>query len=166
MWRQIKDHIDDGTLTDDAVVHRFLDPAITPFDSAKPGVPAKNSEPLLINTKGSWYDRPEAYTEIENFFLASDFVRTYTDLATMEGANEAARRAVNCILDATSSTAPRCRIWPLQEPRAFEAARRADRVLWALRQPPRPPMSVNAEGELEAAGPLTKGIVGLLRILG
>ena len=33
-------------------------------------------------------------------FLAADYVRTNTDLTTMEGANEAARRAVNCIIDA------------------------------------------------------------------
>ena len=38
---------------------------------------------------------------IPNLVLAADYVRTYTDLATMEGANEAARRAVNAILDAT-----------------------------------------------------------------
>ena len=38
-----------------------------------------------------------------NLFLAADFVRTHTDLATMEGANEAARRAVNGILAATGS---------------------------------------------------------------
>ena len=168
VWAQVVAHIDDGSLDQRNVVTSFLDPAIV-FAKLTPTsepTPVANREPLLINTVGSWANRPEASTRIPNFFLASDFVRTYTDLATMEGANESARRAVNGILDATSSTAPRCRIWPLQEPRAFEAARRADRVLWALRQPPRPPMSVNAEGELEAAGPLTKGIVGLLRILG
>ena len=135
VWRQIKDHIDDGTLSDDAVVHRFLDPAITPFDSAKPGVPAKNSEPLLINTKGSWYDRPEAHTEIENFFLASDFVRTYTDLATMEGANEAARRAVNCILDKDDSEASRCQLWKLHEPGLLAPLRKLDQLAWQLERP-------------------------------
>ena len=41
-----------------------------------------------------------AVTAIPNLFLASDYIQTYTDLATMEGANEAARRAVNGILDA------------------------------------------------------------------
>ena len=49
-------------------------------------------------------------TRIPNLFLASDYVRTHTDLATMEGANEAARRAVNGILDATGSAAPRLRL--------------------------------------------------------
>ena len=65
-----------------------------------------NAEPLLVNTANSWSKRPEAFTNIKNFFLASDYVRTYTDLATMEGANEAARRAVNCIIKQSGSTAP------------------------------------------------------------
>ena len=69
----------------------FLDPAIefpNPTEAA-------NLEPLLVNTANSWEDRPDAVTRIPNLFLASDYVRTHTDLATMEGANEAARRAVN-----------------------------------------------------------------------
>jgi hypothetical protein len=46
-------------------------------------------------------------------FLAADYVRTDTDLACMEGANEAARRAVNALLDASSSQARRCQTWSL-----------------------------------------------------
>ena len=42
--------------------------------------------------------------------------RTYTDLATMEGANEAARRAVNGILERSGSAEPQCRTWPLRYP--------------------------------------------------
>jgi hypothetical protein len=34
----------------------------------------------------------------------------------MEAANEAARRAVNCILDAAGSRAPWCDVWKLREP--------------------------------------------------
>jgi uncharacterized protein with NAD-binding domain and iron-sulfur cluster len=75
-----------------------------------------NLEPLLINTTGSWKNRPQACTEIENLFLASDYVRTYTDLATMEGANEAARRAVNGILERSGSTEKQCKTWPLRYP--------------------------------------------------
>jgi uncharacterized protein with NAD-binding domain and iron-sulfur cluster len=162
VWAQVVAAIDDGSLDEQNVVTWFLDPAIV-FPNP---TPATNLEPLLINTAGSWANRPEAATNIPNFFLASDFVRTYTDLATMEGANEAARRAVNGILAATGSAAKRCSIWPLQEPRVFEPARRADRVLWALRRPPSAPVGVNAEGELAPAGPLTRGLVGLLRLLG
>ena len=48
--------------------------------------------------------------------MSSDFVRTYTDLATMEGANESARRAVNAILIASGSDADDCTLWDLHEP--------------------------------------------------
>ena len=103
------------------VIDRFLDPAIVfpnPTD-------AGNLEPLLVNTAGSWADRPDAVTRIPNLFLASDYVRTHTDLATMEAANEAARRAVNGILDATRSSAPRCGVW--RPPRAARVRRRPAR---------------------------------------
>ncbi|MCP3927834.1 MAG: NAD(P)-binding protein [Bacteroidetes bacterium] len=75
-----------------------------------------NKEPLLVNSVRSWSIRPEAYCKIPNLFFASDYVRTYTDLATMEGANESARRAVNSILDQCGSNAKRCKIWNLHEP--------------------------------------------------
>ncbi|WP_326546922.1 FAD-dependent oxidoreductase [Mycolicibacterium sp. ND9-15] len=163
VWAQIVAHIDDGSLDEQNVIAWFLDPAVV-FPNP---MPATNLEPLLINTAGSWANRPEAVTRIPNFFLASDFVRTYTDLATMEGANEAARRAVNGILDAMGWRGPRCMIWPLQEPELFKGARLADRVLWRLgRQPARPPVAVNAEGGLEPAGPLSRGLAGLARLFG
>src|SRR5262249_52815529 len=60
-------------------------------------------EPLLVNAVRTWAHRPDAFTNIPNLFLASDYVRTFTDLATMEGANEAARRAVNAILSTSGS---------------------------------------------------------------
>jgi uncharacterized protein with NAD-binding domain and iron-sulfur cluster len=82
--------------------------------------------PLLINTIGSWYARPRARTKIENLFLASDYVQTHTDLATMEGANEAARHAVNAILEQTHSNAKPCEIWPPQEPAIFAPLRWLD----------------------------------------
>ena len=79
-----------------------------------------NHEPLLVNTVNSWNARPDAFLpSLSNLFLASDYVRTNTDLATMEGANEAARRAVNCILDASGVDAPACRVWNLHEPAFF-----------------------------------------------
>lgn len=87
-----------------------------------------NSEPLLVNTANSWSKRPEASTGIRNFFLASDYVRTYTDLATMEGANEAARRAVNGIIAKSGSNAAYCKIWKLHEPGVFAVLRWLDRI--------------------------------------
>jgi hypothetical protein len=94
----------------------------------------ENAEPLLVNTKGSWDWRPDAVIpEIKNFFLAADYVRTYTDLATMESANEAARRAVNGILAASGSRKGRCKLWPLKEPLVFAPAQLYDSLRWHWR---------------------------------
>jgi hypothetical protein len=83
-----------------------------------------------VNLKDTWRLRPEAVTAIPNFFLASDYVRTYTDLATMEGANEAARRAVNGIIAASGSKASPCSVWKLHEPEIFQPLRDYDRTRW------------------------------------
>jgi uncharacterized protein with NAD-binding domain and iron-sulfur cluster len=161
VWAQLKDHLED--LDDGNVVRAFLDPAIEFPNPTR----AANLEPLLVNTAGSWADRPDAVTRIPNLFLASDYVRTHTDLATMEGANEAARRAVNGILDATGSTAPRCKIWKLQEPAAFAPARAVDRLRWKLfHRPAKPPVRVTPEGRIEATGPLAAGLLRAGRLLG
>ncbi len=161
VWGQLTDHLNDGgepVLEDANVLHAFLDPAIQ-FPNP---TGATNLEPLLVNTAGSWADRPEARTRIPNLLLAADFVRTYTDLATMEGANEAARRAVNEILDQTGSDAARCDVWPLTEPAIFAPARALDRLRWRLlgaRRAPRPPVGVAATGELEARGPTGRAML-------
>jgi uncharacterized protein with NAD-binding domain and iron-sulfur cluster len=149
VWGQLVDHLNDGptpVLDEANVVDWFLDPAIQ-FPNP---TGATNLEPLLVNTAGSWADRPEATSRIPNLFLASDFVRTNTDLATMEGANEAARRAVNAILDVTGSRAARCKVWPLEEPSVFASARKLDRLRWRLfHRPARSPLKVTADGNLE-----------------
>jgi uncharacterized protein with NAD-binding domain and iron-sulfur cluster len=90
-----------------------------------------NLEPMLVNTAGSWAWRPAAPTAIENLFVVSDYVRTYTDLATMEGANEAARRAVNGILKQAARLEAWCQIWPLQELAIFAPARLLDQIRYA-----------------------------------
>ncbi|MGC4020496.1 MAG: FAD-dependent oxidoreductase [Cyclobacteriaceae bacterium] len=87
-----------------------------------------NKEPLLVNKVNTWPLRPEAYTGIPNFFLASDYVRTYTDLATMEGANEAARRAVNAIIQTSGSDKELCKIWNLHEPDILAVNRWYDQI--------------------------------------
>lgn len=79
----------------------FLDPGIEfPTPST-----ATNAGPLLINAAGSLEYRPEAQIELDNFFLASDSVRTYTNSSCMEAANEAARRAVNRLAAVAGSAA-------------------------------------------------------------
>ena len=152
VWAQLKDHLNDGAhrILDDAnLAGAFLDEDITfPNPSA-----AANAEPLLINTADSWDCRPDAVTRVPNLFLAADFVRTYTDLATMEGANEAARRAVNGILDATHSPAERCDLWKPQEPPIFGPARAFDRLRWLLwHRPAKPPLQVTPSGDVEPTG--------------
>jgi uncharacterized protein with NAD-binding domain and iron-sulfur cluster len=62
-----------------------------------------NAEPLLVNLVNSWDLRPDATTALSNLYLASDYLKTNTNLATMEAANEAARAATNAILAATGS---------------------------------------------------------------
>jgi uncharacterized protein with NAD-binding domain and iron-sulfur cluster len=89
-----------------------------------------NYEPLLVNLVDTWHKRPDSFTSIPNLFLASDYVRTNTDLATMEGANEAARRAVNNIIDASGVRASMCTIWPMHEPDILAPLREADRRRW------------------------------------
>jgi uncharacterized protein with NAD-binding domain and iron-sulfur cluster len=160
VWGQLTDHIDDGSLDAANVLAWFLDPAIQfPNPTA-----ATNLEPLLINTAGSWADRPDASTRIENLFLAADFVRTHTDLATMEGANEAARRAVNGILDATGSSAPRCKLWKLTEPPLLAPFRALDRVRWRLgRRPAQPPLRVTESGALEPTGAVARALLAAAR---
>ncbi len=74
-----------------------------------------NVEPLLVNRPGSLARRPAAQTKIENMFLAADYVDTATNLACMEGANEAARHAVNGILDAAGSRYERCKTWRFED---------------------------------------------------
>ena len=50
---------------------------------------------------------PTPRAAIPNLVLAADYVRTHTDLASMEGACEAGRRATNVILERTGSSARR-----------------------------------------------------------
>ena len=119
-----------------------------------------DAEPLLVNKAGRWGLRPTAHTGIPNLFLASDYVRTNTNLATMEAANEAARRAVNGILDATDSSAAECEVWPIYEPwllgplRWYDARRYARGLPWD----PRPPIIVRIVHAIASA-------VGALLIL-
>ncbi len=134
VWAQLKVHLNvAGTVViqDENLVDWFLDPDIAfPNQSS-----VTNQEPLLVNTVNSLRYRPEATTELGNLFVASDYVRTFTDVACMESANEAARRAVNGILDRTGSTAPRVDVWPLREPEFFQPFLEYDRVRFSLGLP-------------------------------
>lgn len=134
VWEQIKVHVNVAgaeVLEDQNLLLWFLDPDIQfPNPTA-----VTNLEPLMINTSGSLQYRPEASTEIPNLFLASDYVKTYTDVACMEAANEAARRAVNALLDRAGSSAPRAKLWPLSEPEVFQPLIDYDRLRFKLGLP-------------------------------
>lgn len=168
----------DALLVDDASLDEN---AFAPADRGKPGKrpvrvyegkdghdPAPSFTPLFVHPKGSYALRPDAELRIPNLLLASDYVRTNTDLATMEAANEAAKRAALAIL---RREVPACQKYPalyqLSEGRLFAAAQEIDRLLY-----------VNAGGQphimdtprlfLMLAGGLTENVVqfglGLLGI--
>jgi uncharacterized protein with NAD-binding domain and iron-sulfur cluster len=134
VWAQLKAHLNVGGATaiqDGNLSSWFLDPDIEfPNQSA-----VTNQEPLLVNTVGSLQYRPDAVTELSNLFIASDYVRTYTDIACMEAANEAARRAVNGILQKSGSSAQPSQLWPLEEPEFFQPMIDYDRLRFKLGLP-------------------------------
>lgn len=109
-----------------------LDPGIL-----EPGTPqVQNEDPLLINTPGSWDNRPTTQTAIPNLFLAGDHVRaTGFDLASMETANESGRRATNAILEASASSQARATIYERYKEPLLLAARTTDAGLYQLGLP-------------------------------
>ena len=99
VWHQMVERLNVGgaaTLPVATPPHRLLDPNIE-FDP----LPVRNNAQLFINKVHSWPKRPTVRTPIRNFYLASDYLQTETNLATMEAANEAARSAVQAIIDAS-----------------------------------------------------------------
>jgi 15-cis-phytoene desaturase len=139
VWAQLCAHLNlhggAAVLDRKNLVDWYLDPDIVDDEDKLMHPEVRNLEPLLINTVGSWESRPDAATRIENLFLASDYVRTYTQLATMEGANEAARRAVNAILERSGSAQPKCALWPLHEPPILEPLRGLDLAMFRRGEP-------------------------------
>jgi geranylgeranyl pyrophosphate synthase/uncharacterized protein with NAD-binding domain and iron-sulfur cluster len=177
-WSQLKRSMNSGEelLREEDLHSWFLDPDIT-NDPTRPAH-LTNGEPLLVNLVDTWALRPEATTGIPNLFLASDYVRTHTDLATMEGANEAARRAVNGVLDAVDFAGSRCELWPLHEPeilqpwRLYDAARYKAGLPWdnslvqvaahALRDAS--PLLERARPLLERVAPFANAVAGALEL--
>jgi uncharacterized protein with NAD-binding domain and iron-sulfur cluster len=133
VWAQIEEHINVPGATDTLswanVLAVHLDPAIR-YPAA--GAPPANDTPLLVNLPGSFAKRPRAATAIPNLYLAADYVQTHTDLASMEAANEAGRRAANGVLERSGVAAVRARIWPFHEPWIFLPARTLDRLRFSL----------------------------------
>jgi uncharacterized protein with NAD-binding domain and iron-sulfur cluster len=135
VFAQIKLHLNDNgsdVLTDDMVHSWHLDPSIVWSKSRRRN---SNDEPLLVNTVGTWEKRPQARTKVPNLFLAGDYVQTDVDLATMEGANESGRAAVNALLDTSGSKADRVTMYKLYDPPEFEGEKRVDAELYRQGQP-------------------------------
>jgi uncharacterized protein with NAD-binding domain and iron-sulfur cluster len=133
-WAQVRDSLHDTgrTLLPDGIQHSaFLDPAIQPA----PGGGLTNATPLFVNTVGSYQHRPDSATAIPNLFLAGDYVRTDINLATMEGANESGRQAVNALLEAAGSSAERVPIQTLYQSPALEPLKRIDADRYAAGLP-------------------------------
>jgi uncharacterized protein with NAD-binding domain and iron-sulfur cluster len=132
---QIKLHLNDNgqdVLTDDMIHSYHLDPAIA---WSKRRGRNSNDEPLLVNTVGTWEKRPKAGTNVPNLLVAGDYVQTDVDLATMEGANESGRAAVNALLERSGSKAEPATMYKLYDPPEFEAAKLTDAELYRLGQP-------------------------------
>ncbi len=94
-------------LGDDNIDSYFIDPDVVFFDGRE-AWPRRTTSPCWSTSSAPGGSGPTPGTEIPNLYLAGDFVRNHTDLATMEGANEAARRAVNAIIRGQGLDAPLC----------------------------------------------------------
>lgn len=57
--------------------------------------------PLLSNEVGSWSHRPSTRTALRNLFLAGDYVRSFVDVASMEGAVVTGLLAADAVREAT-----------------------------------------------------------------
>jgi geranylgeranyl pyrophosphate synthase/uncharacterized protein with NAD-binding domain and iron-sulfur cluster len=126
VWQQILAHLaptERAELEAAGVIACAIDPSLRWMAEGM-----ENDAPLFVNTTGSWAARPDVDIGIGNLFIAGDFVRTNTDVATMESANESARRAVNRILELTASSAARCQIFPMEEPTTLVPLKVMDRL--------------------------------------
>jgi hypothetical protein len=94
VWQQLV-HWLDHSLNDTLLNSQFIDPGV----QWSPNAPPTNWSPLLINTVNSWWQRPEAFTEISNFYIAADYARAPQNVACMETAVQAARIAVNKLIE-------------------------------------------------------------------
>jgi uncharacterized protein with NAD-binding domain and iron-sulfur cluster len=94
VWHQLV-HWLDHALNDTLLTAQFIDPGVV----WSPDAPPTNWSPLLINTVNSWWQRPEAFTEIPNFYIAADYARAPQNVACMETAVQAARIGVNKMIE-------------------------------------------------------------------
>ena len=139
VWEQLKAHLNDTgrkVLSDEMIVSSFVDPAIG-YPRRRRGMEriAANDEPLLINTPGSWDDRPDAATGIPNLFLAGDYCRSTMNVATMESANETGRLAAKALVDASGRSVEPVRVFERWQPPENQSLRDRDEERYRRGQP-------------------------------
>ncbi len=133
VWAQIKTHHTAGDQLPDDILHSwFIDPGIAWNRKRHAN---HNDTPLLVNTVGSWYKRPQAHTKVPNLFLAGDYVQTDVDLATMEGGNESGRAAVAALLHEAGSSAAPPQMWKLYEAPELAEIKAVDAQRYRAGQP-------------------------------
>ena len=124
-WAQVRAHFayrGAPALPDDLLASSFLDPGIR----WKGDVITGNDDPLPRCNPGTWYDRPDVASAIPNLLLAGDYVKVDFDITSMEGANEAARRAVGALRDREGSHPTPVRVFDRVMPGEWAALRAID----------------------------------------
>jgi len=85
----------------------------------------ENKSPFLVNKTGAYEGRPGILNDQEgqskaisrydviadDYVMCGTFMKTFTRLTSMEGANESARHAVNALLQKLEVPGDRCEIW-------------------------------------------------------
>ena len=133
-WEQIKAHLNhhgDVKLTDDMLHSWFIDPGLSGAGTS--GV--NYDDAIFVQNPGSWYDRPNAHTALDNLFLAGDWIKTQINVACMEGANEGGRLAAEAILHASGSGQSSVPIQPLFTMPLWEPLKLVDQQLYHTGQP-------------------------------
>jgi hypothetical protein len=92
-------------------------------------------DPLPRCNPGTWYDRPEVTSKVPNMFLAGDYLKVDFDISSMEGANEAARRAVNALLDRAGARQRPVHAFDAFQPDEWAALRAIDEERYKRGQP-------------------------------
>lgn len=95
----------------------------------------QNAARLLIHPPGSRFQRPGVESGLPNLLLAADYVRSEIDLASMEGANEAGRRAATAVLDRFGLDTRHIRLFTHSAIAGRSVLRRLDALAWRFGQP-------------------------------
>jgi uncharacterized protein with NAD-binding domain and iron-sulfur cluster len=133
VWAQLKASLNDGgrkVLRDRMLDSWFLDPGVKGR-----GGRLVSADPLMISTPGSWARRPRPATKVPNLFLAADYARSHINVASMEGANDVAKSAVNALLAAAGSHESPAKVFPMYRPPEFDELKAIDRRRYAAGQP-------------------------------